>query len=60
MSSSIRGNCLWMDYVSMFSEPQVSSYIDITVVGQNVLGMVERWFIPEYDSLSDYRRFLLC
>ena len=39
----------------MFSVPQGSSYIDITVVGQNVLGMVESWSIPDYDSLSDHR-----
>ncbi|GFS60262.1 c-factor [Trichonephila inaurata madagascariensis] len=39
-----------------FEDPVVgTSCIDITVSGHNVLGLVERWFIPDYDSLSDHR-----
>ena len=39
----------------MSSGPQDSSYIDITVVGQIVPDIVERWSIPEFDFLSDHR-----
>ncbi|GFY74146.1 hypothetical protein TNIN_60571 [Trichonephila inaurata madagascariensis] len=43
------------DYGRTFCADQGTSYIDITAVGHNVLGLVERWFIPDYDSLSDHR-----
>ncbi|GFY60472.1 hypothetical protein TNIN_92411 [Trichonephila inaurata madagascariensis] len=43
------------DYGPTFCADQGTSYIDITAVGHNVLGLVERWFIPDYDSLSDHR-----
>ncbi|GFY54821.1 hypothetical protein TNIN_363651 [Trichonephila inaurata madagascariensis] len=39
----------------MDANNQGTSYIDITAVGHNVLGLIERWFIAEYDSFSDYR-----
>ncbi|GFQ85793.1 hypothetical protein TNCT_300951 [Trichonephila clavata] len=39
----------------MFSAGQGISYIDITAVGTDVLRLLDRWFIPDYDSLSDHR-----
>ncbi|KAF8786155.1 Retrovirus-related Pol polyprotein type-1 like protein [Argiope bruennichi] len=37
-----------------FSGSQGSSYIDITVMGTDVLGDVSYWCLPEYESLSDH------
>ncbi|GFY60263.1 RNA-directed DNA polymerase from mobile element jockey [Trichonephila inaurata madagascariensis] len=47
------------DYGPTFCADQGTSYIDITAVRHNVLGLVERWFIPDYDSLSDHRMIFL-
>ncbi|GFW19002.1 RNA-directed DNA polymerase from mobile element jockey [Trichonephila clavipes] len=43
------------DYAPTFCADQGTSYIDITVVGRNVLGLIKRWLIPDFDSLSDHR-----
>ncbi|GFS41862.1 uncharacterized protein TNIN_182331 [Trichonephila inaurata madagascariensis] len=43
------------DYGPTFSANLGTSYIDITAVWHNVFGLIEKWFIPECDSLSDHR-----
>lgn len=38
-----------------FQATQGSSYIDVTVVGQNIVQYFGNWCIPDCDSLSDHR-----